>query len=131
MLAMQEEIFGPILPVIGYDDIEQVLATIRSGPRPLALYYFGADDAHARAVLDGTASGGVTINDVLTHNLVESLPFGGIGASGMGSYHGRAGFLTFSHARSIYSQAGDQSEALMRAPYGAATKKFLADALAG
>lgn len=130
MRAMQEEIFGPILPVIGYVDIDEVLATIRSGPRPLALYYFGADDANARTVLDGTASGGVTINDVMTHNLVEALPFGGIGASGMGSYHGHAGFATFSHARAIYSQGGNQSQALLRAPYGAGTNGGLVAALA-
>jgi len=81
--VMHDEIFGPILPILGYRSIDDALETIRSGSRPLALYYFGADDERARQVLDGTASGGVTINDVMTHMFVEDMPYGGIGASGM------------------------------------------------
>lgn len=132
MIAMQEEIFGPVLPLISYDHIDDVLAKIRSGPRPLALYYFGADDDKARKVLDGTASGGVTINDVMTHAFPETLPFGGIGASGTGSYHGKTGFLSFSHARAIYRQSPQQEAALlMRAPYGPEINAFLDQALAG
>ena len=82
MKVMQEEIFGPVLPIIGYESLDEVLARIRSLPHPLALYYFGEDDG-ARKVLNGTASGGVTINDVMTHAFSEDLPFGGVGASGM------------------------------------------------
>jgi len=130
-IAMQEEIFGPVLPVVGYATLEDALAKVRSGPRPLALYYFGADDEAARTMLDGTASGGVTINDVMTHVFSEELPFGGIGASGTGSYHGKAGFLTFSHARSIYRQSDAQEAAMLfRPPYGEGIKQFLSDALA-
>jgi coniferyl-aldehyde dehydrogenase len=115
MKVMQEEIFGPVLPIIAYDNIDEVLATIRSGLHPLALYYFGEDDGTARKVLDGTTSGGVTINDVMTHAFSEELPFGGIGASGMGAYHGESGFHTFSHARGIYRQSpGPEASALFR-----------------
>jgi coniferyl-aldehyde dehydrogenase len=115
MKAMQEEIFGPILPIIGYEDLDEVLAKIRSVPHPLALYYFGEDDETARKVLDVTVSGGVTINDVMTHAFSEDLPFGGVGASGMGAYHGVTGFRTFSHARGIYRQSsGPEASTLFR-----------------
>ncbi|AJA07134.1 Coniferyl aldehyde dehydrogenase [Sphingopyxis fribergensis] len=130
MMVMQEEIFGPVLPVIGYDSLDAVIAKIRSGPSPLALYYFGEDDATAREVVDGTASGGVTINDVMAHVFVEGLPFGGVGPSGMGAYHGNVGFRTFSHARSIYRQSkATEAVMLMRAPYGEQTRQFLEEAL--
>lgn len=126
MTAMREEIFGPVLPVLGYDTLDEVIGRIRSGPAPLALYYFGDDEAGARLVIDGTASGGVTINDVMAHVFVEELPFGGVGPSGMGAYHGRAGFLTFSHQRSVYRQSKAQEAVmLMRPPYGSETRQFL------
>ncbi len=129
-IAMREEIFGPVLPVLGYRTINEALDRIRSGPRPLAIYYFGADDENARRMLDRTASGGVTINDVMTHAFAEDLPFGGIGASGTGSYHGKAGFLSFSHARSIYRQSDAQEATmLLRSPYGEDVRQFLEDAL--
>jgi coniferyl-aldehyde dehydrogenase len=129
---MRDEIFGPILPILGYCSIDRALETIRSGPRPLALYYFGADDERARQVLDGAASGGVTINDVMTHMFVEDMPYGGIGASGMGSYRGEAGFRTFSHARAIYRQSGvKEAAALLHPPYGDAFRQFLAAAISG
>jgi coniferyl-aldehyde dehydrogenase len=132
MLAMRDEIFGPILPILGYRSINDALETIQSGPRPLALYYFGQDDAQARKVLDGTASGGVTINDVMTHMFVEDMPFGGIGASGMGAYRGEAGFRTFSHARAIYRQtAAKEAVALFHPPYGEQFRTFLSAAIAG
>jgi acyl-CoA reductase-like NAD-dependent aldehyde dehydrogenase len=98
---MQDEIFGPILPVIEYDHIDEVLATLRAQPLPLALYLFTMDRALREKVLSGTRSGGVCINDTLSHILGRDLPFGGVGDSGMGSYHGRAGFECFSHARSV------------------------------
>jgi coniferyl-aldehyde dehydrogenase len=131
-LVMHEEIFGPILPILGYRSIDDALETIRSGSRPLALYYFGADDERARRVLDGTASGGVTINDVMTHMFVEDMPYGGIGASGMGTYRGEAGFRTFSHARAIYRQTeAKEAAALFHPPYGDPFRQFLSAAIAG
>jgi len=131
-LVMREEIFGPILPILGYRSIDEALETLRSGASPLALYYFGADDAHARQVLDGTASGGVTINDVMTHMFVEDMPYGGIGASGMGAYRGEAGFRTFSHARAIYRQTEAREQVvLLHPPYREPFRKFLTAAIAG
>lgn len=99
---MQNEIFGPAMVVLPYDDLDEVIADINSRPRPLALYYFGKDAAEERKVLDHTISGGVCINELLMHAALTDAPFGGIGASGMGHYHGREGFLEFSHARTIY-----------------------------
>jgi coniferyl-aldehyde dehydrogenase len=130
--VMRDEIFGPILPILGYRGIDDVLETIRSGSRPLALYYFGADDERARQVLDGATSGGVTINDVMTHMFVEDMPYGGIGASGMGAYRGKAGFRTFSHARAIYRQSeAKEAVTLLHPPYGDAFRQFLSAAIAG
>jgi coniferyl-aldehyde dehydrogenase len=130
-LVMRDEIFGPILPILGYASIDDALETIRSGSGPLALYYFGADDERARQVLDSTASGGVTINDVMTHMFVEDMPYGGIGASGMGTYRGEAGFRTFSHARAIYLQTEvKEAVAFLHPPYGDQLRQFLAAAIA-
>jgi len=121
MTVMQEEIFGPVICVKTYQDIEESIRFIRSRPHPLALYYFGSDEREQRYVLDNTLSGGVCINDVMTHVSTEDLPFGGIGASGMGSYHGFDGFKTFSHARAVYRQTGINFIKLagMLPPYGA------------
>jgi coniferyl-aldehyde dehydrogenase len=131
-LVMRDEIFGPILPILGYRSIDDALERIRSGSRPLALYYFGADDEQARQVLDGTASGGVTINDVMTHMFVEDMPYGGIGASGMGAYRGEAGFRTFSHARAIYRQTeAKEAVALLHPPYRDPFRNFLSAAITG
>lgn len=99
---MQNEIFGPALIVLTYDQLDAVIDDINSRPNPLALYYFGKDAAEERKVLDHTLSGGVCINELLMHAALTDAPFGGIGASGMGHYHGREGFLEFSHARTIY-----------------------------
>jgi len=98
----REEIFGPALVVIGYDDIDGAIAAVNAGPRPLALYYFGKDSVEERRVIEHTISGGVTINEIAMHPGAEDAPFGGIGASGMGRYHGREGFQEFSHARTIF-----------------------------
>lgn len=102
MKVMQEELFGPVLCVKPYRNVDDCIAYINARPRPLALYYFGKDAAEERKVLDKTISGGVTLNDVMGHVSCEDLPFGGIGASGMGNYHGFEGFKTFSHARAVY-----------------------------
>ena len=104
MSIMQEEIFGPIMCLKTYNDIEECIRFIRARPHPLALYYFGKDKVEERYVINHTVSGGVCVNDVMQHVSAEDLPFGGIGASGMGNYHGREGFKTFSHARSVYHQ---------------------------
>jgi coniferyl-aldehyde dehydrogenase len=120
----REEIFGPAMAVAGYDRIEDVVARINAGERPLALYYFGSDAAEQEYVLSHTLSGGVTVNDVMLHVAVNDAPFGGVGASGMGHYNGPEGFAEFSHARCIY-RAGwwDPRHALgMNPPF---TDKFL------
>ena len=119
MKVMQDEIFGPILPVKQYKDIEETLDYVNSKDRPLGLYYFGQDSAEEREVLTRTTSGGVTVNDVIMHIAQEDLPFGGVGPSGMGSYHGFDGFKNFSHAKAIYTQSSTVSKlaAAMRPPY--------------
>ncbi|MDD2058671.1 coniferyl aldehyde dehydrogenase [Pseudomonas sp. GD03860] len=112
---MQDEIFGPLLPIKPYSDIQTVVAYINSHPRPLGLYYFGSHAEEEAFVLNRTTSGGVCVNDVLRHAGVETLPFGGVGASGMGAYHGFDGFCTFSHAKAVL-RAADGPD-LMRPPY--------------
>lgn len=116
--VMQDEIFGPILPLKTYRDLDQAIAWINDRPKPLALYYFGTDRARQKKVLARTSAGGVTINDTLVHCLVEDLPFGGVGASGMGAYHGQAGFLTFSHRKPVVWQSRWSAASLAEPPYG-------------
>jgi aldehyde dehydrogenase (NAD+) len=99
--VMQEEIFGPILPVIPFHTIDEVIADLRDRPKPLALYLFTRDRAVQDRVLRETASGGVCLNDTMSHIVGKDLPFGGVGASGMGSYHGKAGFDCFTHYKSV------------------------------
>ena len=118
MRAMQEEIFGPILPIVAYRDLDQALALINAGPRPLALYWFGEDRAHRDRVLANTISGGVTINDCLLHFAQEDAPFGGVGDSGQGAYHGVYGFRTFSKEKPIHMQSRWSGIALLYPPYG-------------
>lgn len=119
MRVMQEEIFGPVLPIVAYDDIDEAIACVNARPRPLALYLFSRDRSTTDTVLARTSSGGVTINGVMSHMLHESLPFGGVGASGMGHYHGRWGFLTFSHLRPIVDHGTARRPAdRVTAPYG-------------
>ena len=124
MTLMQEEIFGPVLPIVKYDGIDDAIARINRRDRPLGLYYFGPDADERRQVLDRTIAGGVTLDDVVFHVSMEDLPFGGIGPSGMGSYHGRDGFLTFSHAKAIFKQAKFDVAKLagLKPPYGKATQ---------
>ena len=104
MLVMHEEIFGPILPVMTYSDVGEVPDMIEPRRNPLAMYYFGKDKSEQEHLLSNVQSGGVCINDITLHYVQEDLPFGGVGASGMGAYHGPEGFRTLSHARAIYSQ---------------------------
>jgi coniferyl-aldehyde dehydrogenase len=119
MQVMQDEIFGPLLPVKPYKDVTETIKYINDHPRPLGLYYFGKDKAEETRVLSHTTSGGVTVNDVVMHVSMEDLPFGGVGPSGMGSYHGFDGFKTFSHAKAILTQSRTVSRlaATMRPPY--------------
>lgn len=116
---MREEIFGPLLPLVAYERFEEALAYVNARPRPLALYVFDRDPARVRRALRGTLSGGVTVNDVFLHVAEESLPFGGVGASGMGAYHGRAGFETFSKLRPVFLQSRWAATALLNPPFGA------------
>jgi coniferyl-aldehyde dehydrogenase len=127
MTVMQEEIFGPVLPVKTYDSVGEAVAYVNAHDRPLGLYYFGDDAAEREQVLTATTSGGVTVNDVIFHIAQEELPFGGVGPSGMGSYHGQDGFKEFSHKKSIYTQLKKDIGPLlqMRPPYGAGFRKFL------
>ena len=98
---MQEELFGPLLPVLVVEDLEEAIQLINSRPKPLALYLFTSQRQHQRTLLQRTSSGGVCLNDVVLQAGVPELPFGGVGNSGMGTYHGKAGFETFSHRRSV------------------------------
>ena len=123
--AMQEEIFGPVLPVVAYDDVEEACRFIGARPHPLALYLFSHDKAITERVMARTQSGGVAINDTLLHCVQEELPFGGVGPSGMGAYHGEAGFRTFSHARSVFRQARFNGAGMTKAPYGGSMNRLL------
>ncbi|WP_084688832.1 coniferyl aldehyde dehydrogenase [Paraburkholderia oxyphila] len=120
--VMQEEIFGPILPVLTYDTIDEAIERINQRDRPLALYLFTNDTCERDRVLEQTSSGGVTVNDTLWHVACDSLPFGGIGASGMGAYHGKCGFDTFSHLKPVFYQSGVNATSLLYPPYGRVTE---------
>jgi coniferyl-aldehyde dehydrogenase len=119
MAVTREEIFGPLLPIVGYDTLEEAIAYVNARPRPLAVYYFDDDRGRIRHVLQNTVSGGVTINDTIYHFAQEELPFGGVGASGMGSYHGRDGFNTFSHTKGVFLQSRLTPTSLLTPPYDA------------
>ena len=118
MRVMEEEIFGPILPVVLYDTVSEVIETINSRPRPLALYWFGDDEKVLGRILSQTVSGGVTVNDTLLHIAHENLPFGGVGDSGWGAYHGHTGFLRFTHEKSVFTQSRLGVGHLFYPPYG-------------
>lgn len=123
---LQEEIFGPILPVLPYDSLDQALAYINARPRPLALYWFGTNTRARQRVLTGTVSGGVTINDTLMHIAHENLPFGGVGESGWGSYHGEAGFLRLTQAKPVLLSSKWARGDLFYPPYGARFDRIMA-----
>ncbi len=125
MTVMQEEIFGPLLPVIAVDGLDQAIDYVRSKPRPLALYYFGSDKSSQQKVISQTHSGGVAINDTVMHVAVDDLPFGGIGPSGMGHYHGHEGFLTFSKAKSVLTKGRINSAKMVYPPHNSFFKKCL------
>lgn len=123
---MQGEIFGPILPLRGYDSLEEVITSVNAGPRPLAIYPFTHDGRVLDQLLARVMSGGVSVNDALFHVGQHDLPFGGVGASGMGHYHGREGFETFSKLRPVFQQARWSSLRLLRPPYGRVADWILA-----
>jgi coniferyl-aldehyde dehydrogenase len=122
---MQEEIFGPALPIKSYDDLNEVIDYVNSHDRPLALYMFSNDQQQIDRVLSRTTSGGVTVNDTLYHVAAEDLPFGGVGPSGTGAYHGWEGFATFSHAKGTFYQSKWNAAAMLRPPYGATIERLL------
>jgi coniferyl-aldehyde dehydrogenase len=115
---MKEEIFGPVLPIVPYDDLDLALASIRGGDTPLALYCFCTDAAQRERVLDGAPSGGVTVNGTLLHIAQDDLPFGGVGASGTGAYQSRDGFRRFSHARSVHEVGSFSAFVKLGPPWG-------------
>ncbi|MGO4390695.1 coniferyl aldehyde dehydrogenase [Variovorax sp. M-6] len=122
---LQEEIFGPILPVLPCDDSEQAIRYINARPRPLALYWFGTDTAARDRVLAGTVSGGVTVNDTLMHITHDNLPFGGVGESGWGSYHGEAGFLRFTQQKAVLVQSRWSAGSMIYPPYGEKLRRMM------
>lgn len=126
MRVMQEEIFGPLLPIVTYRQLDQALEFIRAGERPLAFYLFDRDRARTDRVLDAIHAGGVTINDVVLHLAQHDLPFGGIGHSGMGHYHGRDGFMTFSKQTGVFRQSRLSGVALFNPPYNRRFERLLA-----
>jgi coniferyl-aldehyde dehydrogenase len=125
MRIMHEEIFGPVLPIVTYRDLDDAIAFVNARPRPLGLYYFGSSAPNRRQVLTRTTSGGVTINGTLLHYVQDDLPFGGIGASGFGAYHGIEGFRAFSHQKAVFEVGRWNGGALLRPPFGRLTNVIL------
>ncbi len=125
MAVMQEEIFGPILPVLTYKSFDEAVAYVNDHPRPLALYVFSHDRATTDKVIAGTMSGGVTINETMLHVAQDDLPFGGVGPSGMGHYHAREGFESFTKKRPVFRQARLNTTGLLRPPYGKTVDRLL------
>ncbi|MBB1466470.1 coniferyl aldehyde dehydrogenase [Vibrio sp. SG41-7] len=125
MLALQEELFGPILPIVPYDSLDEAIDYINDRPRPLALYIMSHDNEVQEKLLSKTHSGGVCINDSLVHVAVDDAPFGGIGPSGMGHYHGIEGFKTFSHAKTVLSRGKINYTKLLHPPYNSVFKKLI------
>jgi coniferyl-aldehyde dehydrogenase len=125
MTVMRDEIFGPILPVVGYETLDDAIAYINARPHPLALYYFDSNSARVENVLARTTAGGVTVNDCIFHVGQTGLPFGGIGPSGMGHYHGIHGFETFSKKKGVFIEGRWTPLSLLRPPYSAVARRIL------
>ncbi len=125
MAVMREEIFGPLLPIETYRTLDEAIAKINARPHPLAFYYFGREGEARSRVLRETLAGGVTVNDTLWHFAHKNLPFGGVGASGSGAYHGEASFLTFTHRKPVFVQPKVAAARLLYPPYGKAFEKVL------
>ena len=126
MAVMQEEIFGPLLPVETYDSLDEAIARIDARPRPLALYWFGNNAKRRERVLRETIAGGVTVNDTLLHFAHEDLPFGGIGDSGSGAYHGERSFALFSNEKAVFHQSRFSPAKLLWPPYGKTFERLFA-----
>jgi coniferyl-aldehyde dehydrogenase len=122
---MQREIFGPVLPVLGYERLEEAVDFINARPRPLAFYPFSRSRTRIQYLLEHVMSGGVCVNDALWHVGQHDLPFGGVGASGMGHYHGVDGFLTFSKLRPVFYQAPVSTMRMLWPPFGALADRLL------
>lgn len=129
--VMRDEIFGPILPVRSYRTVNEAIAYINDRPRPLALYYFGPNDDCRRSVLTHTVSGNVGINNTLLHVVQDDLPFGGIGPSGMGAYHGIEGFRSMCHAKGVFEQGRFSLPRLLQPPFGKLADRIMATILRG
>ena len=129
-VLMREEIFGPLLPVVSYDSLDDAIAYVNARPRPLALYYFDDDRHRVQAVVERTTSGGVTVNDVLYHIAQHNLPFGGVGPSGMGAYHGRDGFRTFSKRKGVMVQGRWAATSMLAPPMTTKKRALIARLLA-
>lgn len=125
MAVMQDEIFGPVLPVVPYSGLDEAIEYVNARPRPLAFYYFDENGTRVRQVLERTFAGGGTVNDCIFHVGECTLPFGGVGPSGMGRYHGFAGFETFSNKKGVLLQGRWTSQSRLRPPYGDAARRML------
>lgn len=125
MQLMQDEIFGPLLPIVSYGNLDEAIRYVNERPRPLALYFFGYDRGQQQQVIDHTLSGGMCINDSLMHVAQDDLPFGGLGDSGMGHYHGHEGFLTFSHQRAVFAKQKINSGKFVYPPYGTSAHRMI------
>ncbi len=125
MVILQEEIFGPLLPIVTVGSLDEAIAYVLDHPRPLALYLFESSGKRIDEVLKRTHAGGVTVNDTLLHIAQEDLPFGGVGPSGMGAYHGKEGFDTFSHRKAVFEQPRLNTSFLLDAPFGKGTERLV------
>ena len=125
MRVMQEEVFGPILPIVGYNHLQEAIDFINARPRPLALNLFDFNAERRKRVLEETHAGGVCINDAVSQFIAEDLPFGGVGESGMGHYHGYEGFLTFSHQKAVFQRPRLNTGKVLYAPHGGWLQRFL------
>lgn len=122
---MREEIFGPVLPLVTYRDYDEAIAYVNARPRPLSLYVFDDDASRVRCVLERCTAGSVAVNDTVLQFVQSRLPFGGVGTSGMGVYHGHAGFLAFSKQMPVFRQSRWSAAAWLRPPYGAGVERLL------
>ena len=125
MKIMQEEIFGPLLPIVASETLEDSMAYVQSHDRPLALYWFGEDTSRRDKVLKESHSGGVSINETAWHVVQEDIPFGGVGPSGIGAYHGEAGFESFSHMKGVFIQSRFSQGKNLFPPYTNKTNKMI------
>src|SRR6185436_12140304 len=123
--VMTEEIFGPILPILAVDSVDEAIRFVNARPKPLALYVFGKSKTLRRRLVDDIPAGGAVINHVALHCLVPALPFGGVGASGMGAYHGEWGFRALSHRKAVLSKTFAPDLRLIYPPYSERAKKIM------